>query len=279
MAALATIQAAESWLVQMRIADMGFSQILAAHRAIVWQRQGNQAAALTWATTSVQRADQNRLDLRPWENLILVRVWLAAGETLQAMQMIEQMQTLATARQWTANLIELSASQALAYQQLGDVAKAQATLYRALTLAAPAGFVRIFIDRGAPLRLLMRGLRSTIADAHLRVYLDQLLAAFEQETTLVTSPLEPSSQAPAEASAPNALLPKSKAQTLIEPLSERELEVLRLVNAGLSNSEIANNLIVTVGTVKKHLNNIFGKLGVSSRTQAIAAARTLDLLP
>ena len=278
-AALATIQEAELWLVQMRIADMGFSQILAAHRALVWQRQGNQAGALAWATTSAQRPDQNRLDLRPWENLILVRVWLAARETTQAVPMIEQMQTLATARRWTANLIELSASQALAYQQQGDGIKAQTTLCQALALAAPAGFVRTFIDRGEPMRLLMRGLRLSAADAHLRVYLDQLLAAFEQETVLASSQREPGSSARAEASAPHGRLPKPYVQNLIEPLSERELEVLRLVNAGLSNSEIADKLIVTVGTVKKHLNNIFGKLGASSRTQAIAAARTLDLLP
>lgn len=189
------------------------------------------------------------------------------------------MQTLATARHWTANLVELSVSQALAYYQLGDVTKAQTTLYQALTLAAPAGFVRTFIDRGEPMRLLMRGLHLTAADVHLRVYLEQLWAAFEQETVLASSPFALHSQTLAESSAPYEILPTPKAQNLIEPLSERELEVLRLVNAGLSNSEIADKLIVTVGTVKKHLNNIFGKLGASSRTQAIALARMLDLLP
>ena len=67
------------------------------------------------------------------------------------------------------------------------------------------------------------------------------------------------------------------AQPLVQPLTEREIEILRLVDDGLSNSEIADKLIVTVGTVKKHLNNIFGKLGVSSRTQALAGARALNL--
>ena len=72
--------------------------------------------------------------------------------------------------------------------------------------------------------------------------------------------------------------PTPNRQNLIEPLSERELEILRLVNAGLSNSEIADKIIVTVGTVKKHLNNIFGKLGAGSRTQALVRAREVKLL-
>ena len=79
-------------------------------------------------------------------------------------------------------------------------------------------------------------------------------------------------QRPTDGAAPQ------KVQSLVEPLSERELEVLQLIAAGLSNKEVATSLVVTVGTVKKHLSNIFGKLGVNSRTQAVARARELDLI-
>ena len=111
----------------------------------------------------------------------------------------------------------------------------------------------------------MRSLKPTLYAGRLLTYTEQLLAAFPQASAVPTSTETFVNQ-------------KAKIVNLIEPLSERETEILGLVNAGLSNSEIADKLIVTVGTVKKHLNNIFGKLQVTSRTQAIVRARALDLL-
>jgi LuxR family maltose regulon positive regulatory protein len=137
-------------------------------------------------------------------------------------------------------------------------------------LAEPEGYVRLFVNEGAPMQMLLRDVRLDLArtgvdQQQLRIlaYIDKLLAALNaQPPALIIS----------------TSLEHVPAYPLLEALTERELEVLRLVNDGLSNSEMAARLIVSVGTVKKHLNNIFGKLGVSSRTQALAVARTLRLL-
>jgi LuxR family maltose regulon positive regulatory protein len=160
--------------------------------------------------------------------------------------------------------------QALAHQALGDAASAQIALTQALGLAQPEGYVRVFLDEGEPLRLLMTDCRLRMArlpphqqQLHLIAYIDTLLPAFGAVQEVQGS--SPSQQ-------------RAPVLNLVEPLTERELEILRLVNSGLSNNEIAGQMIVTVGTVKKHLNNIFGKLGVSSRTQALVCARGLNLL-
>jgi LuxR family maltose regulon positive regulatory protein len=173
--------------------------------------------------------------------------------------------------------IKVHLLQALAYHVLGDTGSTQIALTQALGLAQPEGYVRVFLDEGEPMRLLILDFRFWIARQradsqyeHLLAYIDKLLAALDAVQALNDSP-----SGPAQPSIQN---PKSKIQNLIEPLTERELEILRLVNSGLSNNEIADQLIVTVGTVKKHLNNIFGKLGVSSRTQALVCARGLNLL-
>jgi LuxR family maltose regulon positive regulatory protein len=131
-------------------------------------------------------------------------------------------------------------------------------LHQALTLAEPEGFVRIFIDNGPPMEKLLRqaATQGTAVD-----YVGKLLEAFDTREKQVTRP--PSHPSPS---------------ALIEPLSEREVEVLRLLAAGFSNEEIANTLIITVGTVKKHLSTIYGKLDVHSRTAAVAQARDLDIL-
>jgi LuxR family maltose regulon positive regulatory protein len=120
--------------------------------------------------------------------------------------------------------------------------------------------VRLFVDEGPALQSLLSDLRSTLQRQHdqrLNAYLQKLLAAFP---------------------APLGKASRSDMQQLIEPLSERELEVLRLIADGYSNQEIAARLVVALSTIKTHINNIYGKLGVQSRTQALARARTLNLL-
>jgi LuxR family transcriptional regulator, maltose regulon positive regulatory protein len=159
--------------------------------------------------------------------------------------------------------IKLQLLQALVYQGLGRAAQAQAALIHALQLAQPEGYVRIFVDEGDPLRWLLQEAKLQLADPPLQAYTEQLLAAFPGNLV----------QRAAPSAGPVLVTP-----SLIEPLSERELEILRLVHEGLSNSEIAAQIIVTVGTVKKHINNIFGKLGVTSRTQALVQARKYNLL-
>jgi LuxR family maltose regulon positive regulatory protein len=149
---------------------------------------------------------------------------------------------------------------ALAFHALGDTPAALAHLCQALTLAEPEGYVRIFVDEGPPMaRLLYEALSREIAPDYVR----RLLAAFpitEPEQTDVSKILATNSE-------------------LIEPLSDRELEVLRLFAEGLTNREIASRLFLAVNTVKAHAGNIYGKLNVHSRTQAIARAQALGLFP
>ena len=135
-----------------------------------------------------------------------------------------------------------------------------AALERALTIAEPEGYVRTFVDEGAPMAaLLRRAATRGVAPA----YVSKLLDALDAQAPMRRGPTGPASPT---------------AQPLEEPLSEREREVLRLVAAGLSNRAIADELVLATGTVKKHINNIFTKLNVRSRTQAVAQARELGLL-
>ena len=149
-------------------------------------------------------------------------------------------------------MLEILVLQALVHHAQGDTALALATLTRALSLAEPEGYVRIFLDEGPPMaRLLHEAAARGVAPEHTR----QLLAAF--------SPAEP---------------PGARAAGL-DPLSERELEVLRQIAAGLTNREIAGRLYLSLYTVKAHARSIYDKLGASNRTQAVAIARELGFLP
>jgi LuxR family maltose regulon positive regulatory protein len=148
--------------------------------------------------------------------------------------------------------------QAVAYHAHGEKDKALQLLGEALALAEPGGFIRIFVDEGPPMAQLL-----TAAAAHgiMPDYTRKLLAVFEAE---------------GQQSKGKSYLPP--AQPLIEPLSQRELEVLQLIAQGLSNREIGERLFLALSTVKRHNGNIFGKLEVQRRTEAVARARELGLL-
>jgi LuxR family maltose regulon positive regulatory protein len=150
-------------------------------------------------------------------------------------------------------MIEALALQALACEQRADTANAMDSLAHALRLAEPEGYIRLFADLGLPMaRLLQEALtRDVMPD-----YLEKLLAAI------------------------GASLPSSVAveKALPEPLTPREREIVGLLAAGLTNREIAEKLVLSPETVKKHAGNIYQKLGVNNRTQAVAQARALALL-
>jgi LuxR family maltose regulon positive regulatory protein len=187
-----------------------------------------------------------------------------APEQIQAaLHLLDRLLAAAEAGGRMGSAIEIMSLQALAVQAQGDLAPALAALARALALAAPEGYIRLFVDEGAPMAALLR-------EAHARgiapTYVAKLLAAFPrtEDRGLRTESFH------------SVLSPQPSA--LIEPLSERELEVLRLIAGGHSNQAIADRLVVAVGTVKKHINNLYGKLDVQSRTQALVRARELKLL-
>ena len=152
-------------------------------------------------------------------------------------------------------LVETLVLQAMALHSQNKTVHAFTVLEKALSLAKPEGYVRVFVDEGPPMVAL---LRQAVSQSILPDYTGRLLAAFGEE--------------------PRGAAEGKPISALIEPLSERELQVLRLVADGLSNQEIADALILAVGTVKAHVHNIYGKLGVHGRTQAIARAREQSLL-
>jgi LuxR family maltose regulon positive regulatory protein len=152
------------------------------------------------------------------------------------------------------SVLEILVLRAMALEAQGNRTGALSTLERALMLAEPEGYVRLFVDEGTPMRLLLRDAQ---ARGIVPEYVATLLAAFGEPTA--------------------SRLP-SKAGSLIEPLTDREREVLGLLLEGASNREIARRLVLSINTVKRHIYNLCGKLGVQSRTQAIVKARTLNLL-
>jgi LuxR family maltose regulon positive regulatory protein len=237
---------------------------LAAHEARSWLAQGNVEAATRWAQD--RGLDLGELSyLREPEHLTLARVFIAQGKLAEARRLLDRLLTAAEDGGRMKSAIEIMILQALASQAQGDQARAGGTLERALELAQPEGYVRTFVDEGAAVANLLAHTRGahgeipgTAPDGGRSGYVGELLAAFRQP------------------SAPEHLPPEVLPSN--DLLSDRELEVLRLVAAGYKNQQIAEKLFVVVGTVKAHLNSIYRKLGVQSRMQAVSRARDSGLL-
>jgi LuxR family maltose regulon positive regulatory protein len=171
-----------------------------------------------------------------------------------------------------SHVIEMKILQALAYQMRRQEQEALNALAQALRLAEPEGYIRSFVDEGVPMELLLSHLREQERKRKQEStpFLDTVLAAF------ATSPHNGKTRLAGESGHPLRYGPMS---TFLEPLSERELEVLRLMEQGASNQEIAEGLVLALSTVKSHVRNILSKLGVSNRTQAVKQARTFGLFP
>jgi LuxR family transcriptional regulator, maltose regulon positive regulatory protein len=239
----------------------------ACYQARLWIAQGNLAAASHWGQTSrLNQAGTPGAYLYEVEDVTLARLLIAQGNLEAAEARLLQLHHTAASAQRSGSLIEILILQAMtcAAQKRGEAALS--ALAQALSLAEREGFVRLFLDEGAPMaRLLQAAQTRGIAPE----YVETLLAAFAKDEGArmrderAAAPLHPSSFIP---------------QSLVEPLTSRELEVLQLLADGSSNSEIAQSLIISLGTTKKHIANIFGKLAAQSRTQAVARARALKLL-
>jgi LuxR family maltose regulon positive regulatory protein len=227
-------------------------------RARVRVAQGELGEALGWARERGLSVADDLSYLREFEHITLARVLLAqyAGKRAErplqeATQLLERLLPAAEEGQRTGSVIEILVLQALARQARDDIPAALASLRRAVTLAEPEGYVRIFADEGPPMASL---LRAAAKQGIARDYVRRILAAVNK----------------AEDGTPAS-------QGLIEPLSERELDVLRLLGTDLGGPDIARELIVSLNTVRTHTKNIYAKLGVNNRREAVRRARELDL--
>jgi len=233
---------------------------LVACQVQLWLAQGNLVAASRWAQESDLSVEAEFNPGNEFEHIALAQVLIAQGradsdrKTLnKALGLLERLSLAAESAGRVGNLIELLILQALTLEAQEELDRALACLDRALALAEPQGYVRIFVDKGNPMAEI---LREAAARGIMPAYTGKLLTAFEADERRVTTP----------------------PQSLIEPLSPRELEVLQLIAQGLSNREIGERLFLALSTVKGHNRNIYGKLQVQRRTEAVARARELGLV-
>ena len=253
-------------------------QIAALHNPVpAWRARlllasGEVSAAARWASGRGLEADDEPGYPREPEYLALARVMLAEHAPGRALGLLDRLHATAAAQQRTGSVIELGALRAIALAARGDQASALASLAEAVALAAPAGYVRVFADEGAPMAQLL-GRLAEAQRAGLVVFPGAVPPAYLARLMRACQPPPPAGAAPPAARDTAAIA------GLAEPLSGRELEVLRLLAAGRSNQQIADELVVSLATVKKHVGHILGKLTAANRTQAVARARVLGLLP
>jgi LuxR family maltose regulon positive regulatory protein len=196
--------------------------------------------------------------------LTLVRVLIAQRRLDEAKQWLATLLQLAEAQGRTGSVIEILILQAEGLYASGEMKQAIERLSRALALAEPEGYIRLFVDEGVPMAHLLEQMRRARADQPGSTrYREHLLAELHRAGHATDS---------------TVAVPSSGMDLFGEALSERELEVLRLIVAGCSNREIADRLVIAVSTVKWYINAIYGKLQVESRTKAIARARELNIV-
>ncbi len=245
--AAAILAEAEAFVRQhnfvFRMADVAAAQVL------TLLHQGNLAAAAHLAQTHELPISQ-------------ARVHLAQGDTSAALAALRPLRQQAEAKGWEDERLKVMVLQAVALQAHGEKDEAAQLLGDALALAEPGSFIRIFVDEGMPMAQL---LSEAAAHGITPDYTGKLLAVFEAEAQ--------------KSEDKSYLPPASPSQPLVEPLSQRELEVLQLIAQGLSNREISERLFLALDTVKGHNRRIYGKLLVQRRTEAVAKARSLNILP
>lgn len=210
---------------------------------------------------------------------IIIRVFLAQGELERALSLLDDLQVTAESGKRFGRLIEVHLLKALAYQkQNRDLSITPAALEcfeHALDLAEPEGYILLFLEEGpAVIQLLNAVTNHPAAPGQLKKYARKLLDAFPGNGKPAATPTTAATPV-AAATQPVEVV---ALEQMIEPLSKRELEILSLICEGCSNQDIAGRLALSLHTVKKHISNIFTKLGVNSRTQAVARARWLKLL-
>ncbi len=262
------VEAADALLDQIDVEAGNRQDVVArdevqALRARLHLAQGNLPAVAAWLEQAMQPHNAPMDEVRATVTPMLARGFIALNQPVQALALLAPHITAAEAAGRQSNLLVLLILRALAEQAHGAAVNATTTLTRALTIAAPAGYVRSFVDEGAGMKeLLTLTLRGSPASAPLRPSIQRLLDAFPHDIGIDRGAASRSPATPA----------------LPEPLTPRELELLQFIAAGRSNQEIADRLVITVGTVKWYLNHLYAKLDVRGRMQAVARARELGVI-
>ena len=255
-AALSALRNAQEIATYSRYVDGSW---LRAYEANIRLQQGDVVFGQRWAEGEGLSLQDNPELLHMEQHLAFARLLLAENKLADVQQWLGQLEQFTRERSLIRWLLTVHILQAVASESLGKTSAVRDYLGRAVMLATPQDYYRVFLEEGGAVTTLLPKVRQVNS-----VFVDQLLeyagTPFAEKVAPPASRLAPSQQA------------------LVEPLSERELEVLALIADGLTNREIAEKLVIALGTVKRHINNIYGKLGVRSRTQAIARARQIELL-
>ena len=220
---------------------------------------GDTAAAQRWSTTIAASGGDVPLIQQEREALLVTRLLIGQGEIKQALRLLERWQAEAQTQGRMRSVLEMMVLQALAHYTTADLARARKKLYEALALAQPEGYQRLFLDEGEPLIALLEAISTEVPVEPLGSYVKTLRGAAAEKRVKELPTL-------------------TQLAALVEPLSSQEQRVLRLLAAGLSNMEIAEELIVSINTVKTQVQSIYRKLDVHSRDEAGAAAHRLSLL-
>jgi LuxR family transcriptional regulator, maltose regulon positive regulatory protein len=239
-----------------------------AQRARLRLAQGDVAAAARWVRESGLSPDGEAAYARERDCLVLARVLLAQAEPGQARGLLDRLLDTAEGQGRTGSVIEIRALRALALSAGGERAAAVTELAGALALAAPPGYVRVFADEGPPMAALLSGVAAAQREGQ--------AAARQLPLGYLAAVMR--ACGPAEAEPGTGRAPRTTVPGLIEPLTAREMQVLELLAAGSPNQRIADDLVVTLDTVKKHVTHVLGKLAAANRTEAVARARQLGLI-
>jgi LuxR family maltose regulon positive regulatory protein len=257
--ALALLDEAKRVYFQTVVPDL---RPIAALEARIYLKQGRPDKVRAWASERGLSLSDEVSYLHEFEHLTLARLEIANPLVSSLLARLLQ---AAEAQKRRGSTLDILLVQALAHEVQGNRPQAIAALERALILAEPEGYVRTFVDEGEPMQLLVVDFRLQIEkkkydqDHKLLVYVNKLLAAFSPPVMGPQSAI------------------KNQKSTMVEPLSERELEVLKLLRTELSGPEIASHLIVSPNTFRTHTKNIYNKLGVNNRRAAVRRAEELDL--
>ena len=249
----------------------GLLNPIPARRARLLLAQGDLGAATRWTHENRLNEDDEPDYAREPGHLVLARVLLALDRSGPALALLDRLYAAAAAQDRVGSLIEIGALRALALAASGQDPDAVEALAGALTLACPQGYVRVFADEGPPMAaLLARLIAAQRSGSGFGAVAEVPLGCLARLQRALAAPgVAPDAGRASVTAAPG----------LIDPLTSRELEVLEMLAAGRSNQVIASQLVVTLDTVKKHVSHVLGKLGAANRTEAVARARELSLIP